>query len=56
MKMTDQEAEKEKEEASSPIQFVVITGQSGAGKSEAIRCFEDMGYFLCRQSPTDPNI
>ncbi len=27
------------------ITFVVITGLSGAGKSYAIKCFEDMGFF-----------
>jgi len=27
------------------IAFVVITGMSGAGKSFAIKCFEDIGYF-----------
>jgi len=26
---------------------VVITGYSGAGKSEAIAAFEDGGYFFC---------
>ena len=26
------------------ITFVVITGLSGAGKSYAIKCFEDMGF------------
>ena len=25
--------------------FVIITGLSGAGKSQAIKCFEDFGYF-----------
>ncbi len=28
-----------------PLSFVVITGLSGAGKSFAIKCFEDMGFF-----------
>ena len=26
--------------------FVVISGFSGAGKSQAMACFEDAGYFL----------
>lgn len=35
-----------------PIGFVVITGMSGAGKSFAIKCFEDMGYFCVDNLPT----
>jgi len=34
------------------IRFVIITGLSGAGKSYAIRCFEDMGYFCVDNLPT----
>ncbi len=33
------------------IRFVLITGLSGAGKSEAIRCFEDSGYFCVDNLP-----
>lgn len=33
------------------IEFTIITGMSGAGKSEAIRCFEDMGYFCIDNLP-----
>jgi UPF0042 nucleotide-binding protein len=33
------------------IQFVIITGLSGAGKSEAMRSFEDMGYFCVDNLP-----
>ncbi|NMB16829.1 MAG: RNase adapter RapZ [Firmicutes bacterium] len=33
------------------ISFVVITGMSGAGKSEAMRCFEDLGYFCVDNLP-----
>jgi len=36
----------------SPISFVVITGLSGAGKSYAIKCFEDMGFFCVDNLPT----
>ena len=36
---------------SGPIRFVVITGLSGAGKSYAIKCFEDMGYFCVDNLP-----
>jgi RNase adapter protein RapZ len=34
------------------LAFVVITGMSGAGKSFAIKCFEDMGYFCVDNLPT----
>jgi UPF0042 nucleotide-binding protein len=33
------------------IRFVVITGLSGAGKSETIKCFEDLGYFCVDNLP-----
>ena len=29
----------------SPTELVVITGMSGSGKSAALRCFEDIGYY-----------
>jgi UPF0042 nucleotide-binding protein len=32
--------------------FIVITGLSGAGKSYAIKCFEDMGYYCVDNLPT----
>ena len=35
-----------------PVGFVIITGLSGAGKSYAIKCFEDMGYFCVDNLPT----
>jgi UPF0042 nucleotide-binding protein len=35
-----------------PMSFVVITGLSGAGKSYAIKCFEDMGFFCVDNLPT----
>jgi UPF0042 nucleotide-binding protein len=35
-----------------PIRFVIITGMSGAGKSYAIKCFEDLGYFCVDNLPT----
>jgi UPF0042 nucleotide-binding protein len=34
-----------------PIRFVIITGLSGAGKSEAARSFEDLGYFVIDNLP-----
>lgn len=33
------------------IRFVIITGQSGAGKSQAMHCFEDLGYFCIDNLP-----
>src|SRR5229473_2011538 len=35
-----------------PLSIVVITGLSGAGKSYAIKCFEDMGFFCVDNLPT----
>ena len=32
--------------------FVVLTGLSGAGKSQAIRALEDLGYFCVDNLPT----
>src|SRR5207302_9498041 len=34
------------------IAFVVITGMSGAGKSFAIKCLEDMRFFCVDNLPT----
>jgi RNase adapter protein RapZ len=33
-------------------QFIVLTGLSGAGKSQAIRALEDLGYFCVDNLPT----
>ena len=33
------------------LQFVIITGLSGAGKSQAIDSFEDAGYFCVDNLP-----
>ena len=35
-----------------PIAFVVVTGMSGAGKSYAIKCLEDMGFYCVDNLPT----
>src|SRR5436305_6918884 len=41
-------------EAKSSIDdFVVITGFSGAGKSQAMACFEDAGYFCVDNLPPE---
>jgi UPF0042 nucleotide-binding protein len=37
--------------ARSPARFVVLTGLSGAGKSQAIRALEDLGYFCVDNLP-----
>jgi UPF0042 nucleotide-binding protein len=34
-----------------PERVVIISGMSGAGKSTALRCFEDMGYFCVDNIP-----
>ena len=33
------------------LEFTIITGLSGAGKSEAMRCFEDLGFFCIDNLP-----
>jgi UPF0042 nucleotide-binding protein len=37
--------------ANMALRFIIITGQSGAGRSEAIRAFEDLGYFCVDNLP-----
>ena len=41
------------EDGSRHVDLVVITGYSGAGKSEAIAAFEDGGYFCVDSDSTD---
>ncbi len=36
---------------SSNVEFAIVTGLSGAGKSEAMKCFEDVGYFCIDNLP-----
>ena len=31
--------------------FIIVTGLSGAGKSQVVRCLEDMGYFCVDNLP-----
>jgi RNase adapter protein RapZ len=33
------------------MRFIMITGLSGAGKSETVKCFEDLGYFCVDNLP-----
>src|SRR6202022_1532877 len=34
-----------------PPDFVVVTGLSGAGKSQAVKVFEDLGYYILDNLP-----
>src|SRR5262245_19618312 len=34
------------------LRLIIITGLSGAGKSWAIKCFEDLGYYCVDNLPT----
>ncbi len=47
----EQIAADESSEQHHPVEMVVITGHSGAGKSEAIAAFEDGGYFCVDNLP-----
>jgi UPF0042 nucleotide-binding protein len=38
-------------EPTGPVDFTIITGLSGAGRSEAAKCFEDLGYFVVDNLP-----
>jgi UPF0042 nucleotide-binding protein len=49
--MTDDTIACEPEESTEPVELVVITGLSGAGRSEAIHTFEDLGYFCIDNLP-----
>lgn len=40
-------------ETPKPPRFVIITGLSGAGKSAAMRSFEDLGYFCVDNLPSE---
>lgn len=35
----------------SKMQFVIVTGLSGAGKTQTVRCLEDIGYFCVDNLP-----
>jgi UPF0042 nucleotide-binding protein len=39
-------------DAGERLRLIIITGLSGAGKSWAIKCFEDMGYYCVDNLPT----
>ena len=40
-----------KMEEKKPIRLVIVTGLSGAGKTQAIRCLEDLGFFCVDNLP-----
>ncbi|MGH2812102.1 MAG: RNase adapter RapZ [Actinomycetota bacterium] len=40
-----------KRRSASQVQFTIITGLSGAGRSEAAKCLEDLGYFVIDNLP-----
>ena len=33
------------------MEIVILTGMSGAGKTEALKCFEDLGYHAIDNLP-----
>lgn len=35
------------------MRVIILTGMSGAGKSQALKCFEDMGYYCVDNLPPD---
>src|SRR5438128_12364089 len=39
------------EEPAGAVDFTIVTGLSGAGRSEAAKCFEDLGYFVVDNLP-----
>ncbi len=46
-----EQAEQQEDESDKQVNLVLITGHSGAGKSEAIAVFEDNGYFCVDNLP-----
>ena len=40
-----------REEPAEALDFTIVTGLSGAGRSEAAKCFEDLGYFVVDNLP-----
>ena len=34
-----------------PLQLIIVTGTSGSGKTQALKCLEDMGYFCVDNLP-----
>ena len=34
-----------------PLQFMMVTGTSGSGKTQALKCLEDLGFFCVDNLP-----
>jgi UPF0042 nucleotide-binding protein len=49
--MSDAAGRTVSDDSLAPVELVVITGLSGAGRSEAIHTFEDIGYFCIDNLP-----
>src|SRR5262245_34865231 len=45
--------DRSREEASGALETVIITGLSGAGRSAAAKCFEDLGFFVVDNLPPE---
>ena len=39
------------ESAAAPLQFMMVTGTSGSGKTHALKCLEDLGFFCVDNLP-----
>lgn len=39
------------ENVEQPLQLVIVTGMSGAGKTQALKCLEDLGFFCVDNLP-----
>src|SRR3954462_8523410 len=50
-RVESEQQDREDDRPSKQVTLVVITGHSGAGKSEAIAAFEDGGYFCVDNLP-----
>ncbi len=48
-----QREEPAREEKSGALETVIITGQSGAGRSAAAKCFEDLGFYVVDNLPPE---
>src|SRR2546428_13687330 len=49
--MAQARQQRPREEAVESLDFTIVTGLSGAGRSEAAKCFEDLGYFVVDNLP-----
>ena len=38
------------------MRFVIVTGMSGSGKTQALKMLEDMGYFCVDKDSTDEKL